>query len=348
LAKKNFEKFQQAMGKKKFARVYLFSGPQEDLKREAMKILTAALLPLGSESFNLDKREASQIEIAELSNLVSTLPWGASKRIVVLSGVDELQLEQRHQLAELIEKVPETTCLVLTAEKLPESEVLFKAIDKNGEVIEFSTLREEKLIERIEELVQRQGKSITPPAANKLAMAIGSDLYGLEQEMEKLVTFIGEKKSITEEEVEQLISASPEYKVYELIEQIARGEVQKSIEIVREVLFTQKYAGIITNQLLQDFFFLWRIFTYAGSRNDFKGITAHLGLGRQAFRVSKYLNCSRNYNQEKVEQSLRKITEADRALRYNPLSPEFLIEQLVVELCRIALVKGAVPTTAKI
>ncbi len=348
MAKKNVEKFRQEISKKKFARVYLFSGPQEDLKREALKILTEALLPSGSKSFNLDKREAGQFAVPDLGNLISTLPWGAPQRIVVLSGVDELQLEQKHELAKLVEKIPQTTCLILTAVKIPESEILYKAIDKNGEVIEFATLREEKLVERIIEKVQTSGKVIDTQAAERLALAIGSDLSGLEQEVEKLVTFIGEKKSITGEEVEQLISASPEYKVYELIEQISKGEVQKSVEIVREVLFTQKYAGIVTNQLLQDFFFLWRLFTYTGSRSDFKGLTAHLGLERQAFRVSKYLNCSRNYNQAKVEQSLKKITEADRALRYNPLSPEILVEQLVVELCQIASGKATVFTTAKI
>ena len=344
MAKKNFEKFRQDLERKKVALVYLFSGPQAELKKEALKLLTSALLPPGSESFNLDRREANQFEVPEMQNLVATLPWGAPTRIVALYNVDQLKLEQRHALAEVVEKVPETTCLVLTAEKIPETEILSKAIQKIGEVIEFSLVREEKLISRIEELVKKEGKSISPKAAEKLALAMGPDLYGLEREVEKLVTYIGERKVITEEEVEDLVSASPEFKAYQLIDFIAQGDVKDSVEITREVLLTEKYAGIITNQLLQDYFFLWRLFTFAGSKNDFNGLARHMGLERQVFRVSKYLNCSRNYNLAKIEAGLKKVTEAEKALRYSPISPQTLVEQLVVELCQLSGNRQAVKT----
>ena len=344
MPKKNFEKFRQDLEKKKVASVYLFSGPQAEQKKEALKLLASVLLPPGSESFNLDKREASQFEAPEMLNLVATLPWGGPKRVVALYNVDQLKLEQRHALAEVLEKVPETTCLVLTAEKIPETEILSKAIQKIGEVIEFSLVREEKLIFRIEELVKKEGKSISAKAAENLALAMGPDLYGLEQEVEKLVTYAGERKVITEEEVEKLVSASPEFKAYQLIDFIAQGEVKSSVEVTREVLLTEKYAGIITNQLLQDYFFLWRLFTFTGSKSDFNGLARHMGLERQVFRVSKYLNCSRNYNLAKVEAGLKKVTEAEKALRYSPISAETLVEQLVVELCQLSGNRQAVKT----
>lgn|GEM_PF-5923930 len=336
MAKKNFEKFKQDLEKRKFASVYLFSGPQAEQKKEALKLLCAILLLPGSESFNLDQREAGQFEAPELLNLISTLPWGAPRRIVALFDVDQLKLEQRHDLSELIEKVPETTCLVLTAEKIPETEILSKAIQKIGEVIEFSLVREEKLIAIVEELVKKEGKSISAKAAENLAVALGPDLYGLEQEVKKLVTHAGERKTITEEEVEELVWASPEFKAYQLIDFISQGDVKNSLEITREVLLTPKYAGIITNQLLQDYFFMWRLFAFAGSKSDFNGLARQMGLERQVFRVSKYLNCSRNYNLAKVEAALRKVTEAERALRYSPISAQTLVEQLVVELCQLS------------
>lgn len=344
MAKKNFEKFKQDLEKKKIAAVYLFLGPQPAQKKEALKLLCDSILPPGSELFNLDQRNAPECELPALQNLVSTIPWGANKRIVAVFEVDKFLLEQRHQLAELVAKIPESTCLVLLAEKLSEAEILYKAVQKAGEIIEFSTLREEKLVTWLEEKLRQEGKGIEPKAAARLVEAAGSDLLELASEAEKLTTYVGERNKVTEQDVEIQISANPGYKVYQLIDFIAPGDVKNSLEVTRDVLVSQGFAGIIINQLAQDYFYLWRLFTYSGSRNDFPALAQHLDLNRQAFRVSKYLTCSRNYNLAKVESALKKICAADSVLRYSPLSAESLVEQLVVELCHLSSAREAVKT----
>jgi DNA polymerase-3 subunit delta len=347
MAKKNFEKLKQDLEKKKIAPLYLFSGPQEELKREALKLITSILIPPGSEAFNLDQRKAPEAEIIELQNLILTAPWGAEKRIVLVSNVDKLELEKRHRLAELVEKVPDSTCLVLTAEKIPEAEILSKAVARKGEIIEFSSFREDKLEGWIIERVEKEGKKIDQRTAESLAQIIGDDLALLSQEIGKLATYVGESSTIREEDMLTQVSASPEFKAYQLIDYVAVGDVKNSLEVVRDVMLTDGYAGIITNRLVQDFFYIWRIFTYTGSRSDFPSLAAHLSLGRQAFRVSKYLNCSRAYNQAKVEQALKKACLADFALRHSPVSPRIMVEELVLELCILTTEKRYSPALAR-
>ena len=346
MAKKNFEKFKQDLEKKKVAAVYLFSGPQEELKRGAIKLLAGTMIPPGWEVFNLDQRKAPEAEIIELQNLILTAPWGAEKRIVLVFDVDKLELEKRHRLAELVEKVPDSTCLVLTAEKIPEAEILSKAVARKGEIIEFSAFREDKLEGWIIERVEKEGKKIDQRTAESLAQIIGDDLALLGEEIEKLATYVGEGKTIKEEDVLAQVSASPEFKAYQLIDYVAVGDVKNSLEVVQDVMLTDGYAGIITNQLVQDFFYIWRIFTYTGSKSDFPSLVAHLGLGRQAFRVSKYLTCSRAYNQAKVEQALKRACLADFALRHSPVSPRILVEELVLELCSLTTQKSFSPASA--
>lgn len=336
MTKKNFARFKQDLEKGKIARVYLFLGPQEEQKKEGLRLLCNLLLAPGSEVFNLDQRKAGEVELPELENLVCTIPWGASKRIVAVSALDQFLLEQRHQLAELVRKVPDSTCLILLAEKLSEAEILYKAVQKAGEVVEFAFLGEDRILAWIEEKVQKEGKSIEPEAAERLAQALGSDLSELAAEVEKLVTYVGEKKRVALEDVNLHISSNPRFKVYQLIDFIAQNDVKNSLEVTREILISQGFAGIIINQLVQDYFYLWRIFTFSGSRSDFSSLAEHLGLARQAFRVSKYLTYSRNYNLKKIEQALQKICAVDIALRYGPLSAEGLVEQLVVELCQLS------------
>jgi len=346
MAKKNFEKFKQDLEKKRVAAVYLFSGPQEELKKEAIKLLIGLFVPAASEAFDLDQKKAPEAEMTELGNLILTAPWGAEKRIVLVSNVDKFELEKRHALAELVEKVPDSTCLILTAEKIPEAEILSKAVVKKGEIIEFSGFREEKLEGWIVEKVQKEGKKIDRETVADLAQIIGDDLALLGEEIEKLATYVGESKTIKREDVLAHVSASPEFKAYQLIDYVAVGDVENSLEVVRDVMLTDGYAGIITNQLVQDFFFIWKIFTYTGSRNDFASLAGHLGLGGQAFRVSKYLNCSRAYNQAKVEKALKKVCLADFALRHSPVSARILVEELVLELCSLTTEKSFSPASA--
>lgn len=301
-----------------------------------MKLLRDSILAPGSEIFNFDQRKATEIELSDLQNLISTIPWSAGKRIIAVSEVDQLRLEQKHLLAELLPKIPDSSCVVLTAEKVAEAEILYKAVAKIGEIVEFSPLREDKLVSWIEEKIKGQGKSVDPQAALMLAQAIGDDLGMLGMEINKLVTYAGERPGIEKKDVEEQISANPQFKVYQLIDFIAQDDVLRSLDMSREILVSKGSVGIIMNQLVQDYFYLWRLFTFAGSRSNFSGLAEHMGLSHQVFRVNKYLTCSRNYSLAKTELALKKICATDIALRHSPISAETLVEQLVLELCALS------------
>jgi DNA polymerase-3 subunit delta len=335
LAKKSLSQLRQDIQKNKIARAYLFTGPQEDQKREITGLLCTSFIAPGSEMFNLDQRRADQTEISELQNLVATLPWNSPGRIVTLQAVEQLSAEQRQSLSKLVEKVPATTCLILLAEKLPAADKLLQAVDRSGVVVEFGNPKEEDLIAWITEQFANQKKIIDPSAAEVLAQGIGPDLSSLTQEIEKLLNYAGQREKISSQDVYLHLRSSPQFKVYQLIDSISTGDVQSAIEITESVLDNQGYAGIITNQLMQDYFHLWRLFSYTGSRSDFSGLARHLGLERQVFRVRKYLSGSRNHTLPKIEAALQKVSAADSALRYSPLSAEILIEKLVIELCRL-------------
>jgi DNA polymerase III delta subunit len=57
-------------------------------------------------------------------------------------------------------------------------------------------------------LIKKEGKTISPDAWNKLTFLAGSEPLILESELLKLITYIGDRKDISEKDVEEIASAS--------------------------------------------------------------------------------------------------------------------------------------------
>ncbi|MCI0532480.1 MAG: DNA polymerase III subunit delta [candidate division Zixibacteria bacterium] len=341
MSKKSYSQFRQSLDKEKLSRIYLFQGPQIYQKKEALDLLCQLFLAEGTKTFNLDQRQAPQAEINEIQNLAATVPWASPRRIVAVFDTDQYVLDQRNRLAEILPTVPDSTCLILLADKISEREALYKSADKEGEIVNFSALNQTQVVSRIEAAVKKLGRQIDPEAAEILAGSIGDNLAELNGEIEKLVTYLGEKKVITKTEVVSSVSAHPEINIFQLVDDICNHRDKDALETTGGFFRTGAYPGLITNQLLKDFFFIWRIMTYSGAKNNSAALAAHIGLAGRQFVIPRYLNCSRNLTLPKVESALKRISETESALRYGPLFAQGLIEELVLDLCRIS---GARPS----
>ena len=222
--------------------VYLFTGPEEYLKREAMQALRRALLPAGLEQLNeavLEGATATQIIDA-----AETLPFMAERRIVevrdwapLLSGKAR---DEENEAARVLEwlKDPPASCVLVFAMRgeADGRKKLAQALKKRGAEVRFEPLNDAELLRWANARLKPLGKSISQQAVSHLAFTAGRDLTRLSGEVDKLADYIGKRAEIAVEDIEEVVSPSLEFSVFEMLDLLFAGDLARAERSLQTLL----------------------------------------------------------------------------------------------------------------
>lgn len=167
-------------------------------------------------------------------------------------------------LSAAIEKgFPGDNYLVLTADLVDKRRALFKCFRDKGMVVDCSVpkgdrradriIQEEVLRNRMETILEKHRKSMSPGAFSLLHEMTGFDLRTFSNNLEKLVLFVGERPGITEDDVKAILERSRQDPIYALTGAISDRNPEQSLKLLDSLLQTglhplQVFAAIV-NQI---------------------------------------------------------------------------------------------------
>ncbi len=191
-----------------------------------------------------------------------------------------------------------------------------------------------------------QGVKIEQDAARELVDALGTDMMLVANELEKLILFVGEKKRITLADVETMVLAAKQRSLYELTDAISAKDRTRALAVLDAILHSgdREEAAIGHLYMLAKTFRQMLVILEKNVR-DSRAIWQALWQGFRVppFAAENVIRQARRYkSRREVTRALRLIAKADLALRSNPPSKRFVLEQLVLELAAESKVLGPV------
>jgi DNA polymerase-3 subunit delta len=164
-----------------------------------------------------------------------------------------------------------------------------------------------KLPEWVMGWVAERGYQISPKAVQIIVDHIGNDLSRIQNELEKLIVNLGDRKKMTEDDIEKFIGISKEYNAFEFQDAIAQKNFSKAIKMIQFFESNHKAAPIqlILPTLYAFFSKLYSIYGLGSS--DERRIASEVGI--PPFLVKNYTAAARHYSYGKVEQILLSIQE---------------------------------------
>lgn len=189
--------------------LYFLHGPEEFMKREFLRELTAAVLPEGDRTFNLDILYGDEFDAQAFDDRVQAFPLFAARRLVVLRNFDALSTSLRERVIERIATLPEGLVLVIESdhEKLDTAahRKLGELAARNGVSQVFAALDESETLERVLARFRREQYRIDPDALDLLIESVGTALIDLSNEVDKLLLAASADKHVTREMVESVV-----------------------------------------------------------------------------------------------------------------------------------------------
>lgn len=300
--------------KKPLLPVYLLHGEEDFLLDMALaELLSAALVP-DQRSLNLDVVDCADVDGREIASRALSLPMMGDRRVVVARNVERLSQRDLELVTRYVENPSESTTLVLTGKKADLRRKPFSTLNAGGAAFEFAPLNENRLPGWITERVRQKSATISEEAANLLAAYIGSSLREIESEIEKVLTYLGDRSDITVDDIAAVVGFSREFNVFQLQDAIGRGDTKNALNILDHMLDDGQGLPFIIVMLTAYFSSLWKLhhLTHQGGRSSQNSADYPKAWN---WKRDEYLAALRRYPSNRIERAFRLMAETEAASR---------------------------------
>lgn len=335
----SYDDLLSGLARKHFAPVYLLYGEEDFLAAEAMNAIIDAALTGDERGFNLDIMNGGESDARDILAHASSFPMMAERRVVVVKDADKFSAKDLELLSNYVDHPSPTTALVLVATKPDFRKNPYASIKRNGTVLEFKRPYENQVPALISARVQKQGRQITPEASGLLSAYVGSSIREIQNEIDKLSIYLGEKKSITLDDVAAVVGMSKEYTVFELQKAIGKKDIRHATEIMERMLDAGQSVPFIIVMLTSYFITLLKL-----ADLQKKGVSQQ-GLATEAkvnpYFLKEYLEVLHRYSEHEIEGSFGLLTAVDEQIKTTGADPLQVMTGLLIRLIGLDKVVAA-------
>lgn len=348
---------------KKFAPVIFIFGEEEFMVDEAYHAITGAVAESGIDEFNRDVIDGDEASPEHIVQLASAFPMMSERRFLavkrfdkVVSGRRTKNIEQSPLGRYFLNPSPSTILLLTVSEqravadelkgiaalisnpkqqdkaksKISKLKFPYNLLLQHADWIEFPKLYERELPSWITTRMKERGRDISPEACEYIIAQVGSSLRDIANEIEKIITFVQDKKKITAADVTNLVGASRVYNVFELQKAVGERNLAKSLDIVQNMLRYDKQELLIISMLTRFFTVLWKLLDSSRLSTNHYDLAKTLGVS--SFFIPEYLAVLQRYKPHEIENAFLALHTADVRIKSSSADTLILLQQMLIAI----------------
>jgi DNA polymerase-3 subunit delta len=229
--------------KKESFPIYIVAGEDDALVDIEIEKITHQFLKPEQRELGLIKMQGKEAVISDCLDELRTLPFLASRRVVVIKDADKFISENRQFLEDYFEKPSPTGVLVLTVGKLDSRTNLARKLSCCGKLVSIKTPNRHTLPAQLTRYAeQMHGKKLSQQAAELVIELSGEDVGRLFREIDKLAAYSDAAKEISIEDIESLTGHNRLFDAFEVFDKALSGKAAAAIERFRDMLAKDKTA----------------------------------------------------------------------------------------------------------
>lgn len=285
----------------------------------------------GQRLFNADENTVDEI-VQELNSP----GFFSEQRVILVNNAEKLTKGAVEKLEPYFTQPSLSTYLVLSCNSLSSATTFYKKVEKAGIILE---IPEEKPWEKeksmqawAREQTALQNKQMDLQASQFLIKQIGTDTSLLQQELDKLVIYVGDKISIDMHDVAAICVSIPLETVWQLGEAIFKREAASALRISKALLEEGTPFLSLLRQIRNQFqteLEIGYILARGGSAEDVSKQFAYM----KGTILTRHMQMAQSYGVKKLKEGLLLIDAAELKVKNSLADPNMLNELLIVKLC---------------
>ncbi|MCX5680395.1 MAG: DNA polymerase III subunit delta, partial [Candidatus Omnitrophica bacterium] len=220
--------------------VFLFIGNDSYSKERAVESLGVDISKGVPEDLEYKVFHGRDADPSDVLDHIRTVPLFSEKRLILIRDAGQMSSEGIELLAGKLKDLSQSTCLVFD---FKDDSVLkiYPALAKAASVKMFGELKGQGLISWATDLVtSRSGKTIENEAVRLLAELKGALPIDLVGELEKLMAFTGDRKTIKASDVEEAVGRSVSASAFDLSWEIGKKDAFGALRLVSDLVGSGK------------------------------------------------------------------------------------------------------------
>lgn len=180
---------------------------------------------------------ADETKVSEIVLEAQTVPFLAERRVVLVRNAERFSSDSgMAALLAYLDAPCEMTVLMMVASQVDKRTRFHRACEKTGLIIECPTMNEREAIEWARERAKARGRAIEPNAVQEIVRRAGIHLSDLDNALTNVINFLGDVKTIREEDVTAACADVAEEEVWALTDAIAASEPGAALISLRKLL----------------------------------------------------------------------------------------------------------------
>jgi len=327
-----YAELKQAVKGGKFPSLLLLYGEEAYFVEEAVRLVCAAAVSPENRDFNFSLFHGRDFKAAELIDQANTFPVFAERRLVLLKDVHDASADQLEQLADYLnDPVPETLLLV-TGGKIDSRRKFFKKFKQAGQSVEFKRVYDNQLPSLVRDIARERGVTFTADSLPAFCRRVGTNLVEVSGELEKLISYLGERNLVEEEDVAAVVSDTRVESVFDLTDALGEGERAQALRLLSRLLDDGQAPLMVLAMLTRHFRQLWKARELVERRTPQNDLARQVGVS--PYFLKGLVRQSSYYDASDYRSLFERFLATDIALKSSGGEPRALMEQLVLEICQ--------------
>ncbi len=311
---------------KDFAPVYLIYGEEAYLRENYRNSLLKALVTPG-DSLNFASFSGDGADAGEIVSLAMTLPFMAERRVIYVKDSGFFK-KGADEIADYIEEPSQETVLIFNESEINKNTRTYKIAKKCGYIAEAVRYDRKKLPQWVAANFKRYDKKVSADTVNLLIERAGSDMSALDMEIKKLSSYAEGRESVEAEDVMKLVTRSPSYSVFQMINAIGDRKLNEAVGIYYDMMQEEQNVYGIFTLLSKQFRLMLEVSDLKEKRISDNDIAEMTGLSYGL--VKKYSIQAGKFTRPRMIKALEECVRAPREIAQGKISKEAAVELLVV------------------
>lgn len=323
---------------------YVFCGLDEELIKEGIELIVKSSVDESMIDLNYIKLDGVNVTFDDILNACETMPFFGDKKVVLVYRAEFLKDKTDATLTKFYKEIekylkdlPKHTTLIMynlfnDKRDTPKKHSKLKNLEKITKIVYCDKLKKDKYYKKIEDIFAAKGKEIGKVEVRYFAEKVQNNFDVIKREAEKIISYCGDRL-ITKGDIDKLIAKSSEDDVFDLVELISIRKVEKSIDMLNELLFKNDQHMLIIANIVNNFkrLYEFKILKDRGySINDF---TNKFRL--PAFICEKILNQSNKFTQKQLQKILILCLETENNLKSSNIDKKMELELMLFNIFMI-------------
>jgi DNA polymerase-3 subunit delta len=324
---------------------YIFDGADAYSQSEQIASLMDTMGDETTRDLNTIVLDGRTTTLNDIRHHCDTLPFLSDRRLVLVRGLLE-RLGQKGSradsqflldLVDYLPNMPDTARLFFVESKtLPKSHPILKLAKSSeaGHVKTFEVPRGSELARWVRAQVRQSEAEIESQAVRALCTYVGSDLYQLYHEIEKLAAYTNRQRAITVQDVQLLTSHARQASIFDMVDALGQRNAKTASRIYHTLLDAGEHPLALMAMITRQFRLLIQVKELAPKLGTHQAIARELK--QNPYPIKKILAQSKNFSVVQLNRIYHKLLDTDVEIKTGRIEPTLALDTFIADISRAA------------